>query len=70
MKVTEKTGMVYKPNKKYYVVGARSAWDNVEVGLFDSVNAAHGAFPMAPRSIIREATEKEIKEYFKINLVY
>jgi len=66
MNVTSKTGMAYVPNKKYYVVGARNAWDTVPVGLFWSKDAAHTAFPLSSPDIIREATKKEIKEYFNL----
>lgn len=58
--------MVYKKGHTYYVVGARSAWDTVPVGLFESFDSAHGAFPMSKPNIIRKATEKEIKEFFKL----
>mgnify|MGYP001613326309 CR=1 FL=1 len=32
--------MVYNPDKKYYVCGARNAWDAVLVGLFDNEEEA------------------------------
>lgn len=66
MNTTESTGMVYVPNKKYYVVGARNTWDTVPVGLFGSKDEAHGAFPLSNANIIREATKQEIKSYFKL----
>ncbi len=56
--------MKFIENKKYYVVGPRSAWDTVPVGLLNSRDSARGAFPMSNPSIIREATPKEIKDYF------
>lgn len=56
--------MKFIENKKYYVVGPRSAWDTVPVGLFESRDSAHAAFPMSNASIIREATQQEIKDYF------
>lgn len=59
--------MIYVKSKKYYVVGARCAWDTVPVGLFESFDAAHGAFPLSNASIIREATRSEIINYFKLN---
>jgi hypothetical protein len=61
-----KSGMKYIPNKKYYVVGARNAWDTVPVGLFCSKDDAHGNFPLSNANIIREATKKEIKDFFNL----
>ena len=66
MKITSKSGMEYIPNKKYYVVSPRNAWDTVPVGLFWSRDAAHAAFPFSKPNIIREATKKEIKQYFNL----
>lgn len=66
MRIVSKSGMEYIPNKKYYVVGARNAWDSVPVGLFWSRDAAHAAFPISNPSIIREATKKEIKDFFNL----
>lgn len=68
MIATQNKGMQYIPNKKYYVVGARSAWDTVPVGLFWSIDAAHEAFPMIKADIIREATQAEIAQYFNLVL--
>lgn len=56
--------MNFVENKKYYVVGPRNAWDTVPVGLFGSHNSAHAAFPLSDASIVREATQQEIKDYF------
>lgn len=63
-----KNGVAYLPNKDYYVVGARSAWDNVPVGLYESEEEAQNDFPQSPISIIRKATKQEIQNFFKIRL--
>lgn len=50
--------------KKYYVAGARNAWDTVPVGLFNSYEEAATAFPCLDASkFVREATEQEIKDF-------
>jgi hypothetical protein len=62
-----KNGLKYIPNKDYFVVGPRNAWDVVPIGLFESRDAAHGCFPLSNPNIIRKATKKEIKNYFGLN---
>lgn len=57
--------MIYSPNTTYYVCGARSAWDTVKIGLFDNKKEAEGCFPQCPQCV-REATQKEINEFFSI----
>jgi hypothetical protein len=49
-------------NKKYWVCGPRSAWDQVLIGLFDSKAEAEAAFPEYPKCV-REATAKEIEQH-------
>ena len=58
--------VIYVPNKDYYVVGARNVWDTVPVGLFNTRDEAHGAFPMSKANIIRKATPTEVKDYFNL----
>ena len=54
--------------KKYYVAGARNAWDTVPVGLFNSYEEAATAFPCLNASkFVREATTQEIKEFEQQN---
>jgi len=59
------SGMIYNPNTKYYVCGARSPWDTVLIGLFDNKKEAEGCFPQYPQCV-RPATDKEIKTFFNI----
>ncbi len=59
------SGMVYIPDKKYYVCGARNAWDTVKIGLFDNKQDADGCFPQNPQCV-REATHLEIKQFFNL----
>ena len=65
--VIEGDGIRYIPNKDYFVVGPRNAWDVVNVGLFESFDDAHGAFPCSNPDIIRKATKKEIEDFFGLN---
>jgi hypothetical protein len=60
------SGMVYIPTNKYYVCGARTAWDQVPVGLFDNEKEAKGCFPDYPKCV-RDATQQEINKFFNIN---
>lgn len=54
--------------KKYYVAGARNAWDTVPVGLFNSYEEAATAFPCLDASkFVREATAQEVKEFEQQN---
>ena len=64
MTATIKRDFPYIQNKDYFVVGPRSAWDTVPVGLFESKDSAHGAFPCSDASIIRKATKQEIIDFF------
>lgn len=59
------SGMIYNPNKTYYVCGARNAWDTVKIGLFDNEAEAKGSFPEHPKCV-RQATNKEVNEFFNI----
>lgn len=59
------SGMKYVENKKYYVAGARSAWDTVPVGLYDTHELAIADWPDNPKCI-REATQIEINNFFGI----
>lgn len=64
--INHHSGMIYSPDKDYFVCGARNAWDTVKIGLFDNENDAKGAFPQNP-NCVRKATIKEINEFFNIN---
>ncbi len=57
----------YIPGKKYYVMGPRSAWDNIPIGLYESFDDAHSQWPCYRPENIREATQKEIDEYFNLD---
>jgi len=63
--ITHHSGMKFIPGKDYFVCGARSAWDTVKIGLFDTKKSAEGAFPQNPECV-RKATDKEIKDFFNI----
>ena len=54
--------------QKYYVMGARSAWDTVEIGLYNSYSEALKDLPIGSSpNIIREATSKEIETFLNKN---
>ena len=63
-KATIKWDFPYVPNKDYYVVMARSAWDTVPIGLYDTFNSAHADFPTMRKENIRKATQLEIDNFF------
>jgi hypothetical protein len=50
--------------KKYYYIGARSAWDTVPIGLFESVGEAerHNPYPFGK---IHVATQKMVEEFLE-----
>lgn len=60
------SGMLYVPGKTYWVAGARSAWDTVLIGLYESENDVIGDFPQCPKCA-REATKLEVNQFFNIN---
>jgi hypothetical protein len=66
--VISRDGLIYKPDKDYYVVGARNAWDVVPIGLFGSKDDAHRCFPLSKSNIIRKATRLEINTFFNIKV--
>ena len=50
--------------KKYYYIGARSAWDTVPIGLFESVDEAERHNPW-PGGKIHIATKKMVDEFLE-----
>jgi hypothetical protein len=49
---------------EYFVMGARSAWDTVEIGLYTSYSSALADLPIGSSpNIIRIATDKEIETF-------
>jgi len=63
-----KDGIVYNHNSTYYVAGARSALDNVPVGLYGSYDSCKNDWPnQSSYNFIREATQLEINNFFGIN---
>lgn len=52
--------------KKYYYIDKRDAWDTVQIGLFESYEAAKSALNIGwDESLIKEATPTMIEKYIK-----
>lgn len=66
-KQTIKREFEYKEGHTYWVMRPRSAWDTVEMGLYESKSDVDRDSPLpfgGKRSLAREATEKEVTEFF------
>ena len=64
---TIKRNFPFIEGKKYYYIGARSAWDTVEIGLYNSKEAAFLDVPIGfDKSIVKEADQKRINNFFGI----
>ena len=67
METTIKRDFEFIDGKKYYYLGARSAWDTVEIGLYESKQKALSAVPFwCPDSIVKEADFNRIAKFFGI----
>ncbi len=67
MKQTQIRPFDYIDGKKYFVAGARSAWDTVKVGLYENYEDAARNWPEhKDKRFIREATQAEIAQFFDL----
>jgi hypothetical protein len=64
-KQIERDGIIYNPNKTYWVAGPRSAWDDVRIGLYESKDAVDADYPIG-YSVAAKATKAEVKSFFKL----
>jgi hypothetical protein len=64
---TIKRDFPYVYGKKYYYLGARSAWDTVEIGLFNTKEEALRHVPYGSNnSIVKVADGNRVAEFFGI----
>ena len=67
METTIKRDFEFIVGKKYYYLGARSAWDTVEIGLYESKQKALYDVPIGyDESIVKEADFNRIAKFFGI----
>ena len=67
MKPTIKRDFEFVEGRKYYYLSARNAWDNVEIGLYESKQKALSYVPIGCLdSIVKEADFNRIAEFFGI----
>ena len=62
---TIKRDIEYIQGKTYYYIGARSANDNVLIGLFDSMESAEEYLEIGwGRNLIKKATKQQVETFF------
>ncbi len=66
-KQTIKREFEYVENKTYWVMMGRSAWDTVEIGLYENKSDVDkdSPYPFGEwKSLARKATQKEVNDFF------